>query len=134
MSSFEVHAGNGRLYALSVDAKAKERERMDAKAAQGGNDWLKNEPVPDFDGMLIIDQTFVNYLQAGVSASTDERVRMNWKGYKAKKVDGSPQLNLQGAYMKGVGDFKSFKKAVAGSAEPAQAPVQMDDFDEDDPF
>lgn len=132
MSSFEVHAGNGRLYPLSSDAKEKERQRMDAKAAEGGNDWLKNEPVPDFDGMLIIDQTFVNYLQAGVSASADERVRMNWKGYKAKKVDGSPQLNLQGAYMKGVGEFKAFKKAAAPA--PAPAPVQMDDFDEDDPF
>ena len=133
MASFEMSAGNGRLYPMSSEAKAQERERMDAQAAKGGNDWLKSQDPHDYDGFFKVDQSYVNFLQAGLSAADEPWVRVNLKGYKAKKQDGSPQLNMQDPYIKGVGTLKNFVKG--GAAAPAPAPALADPFDdEDDPF
>lgn len=133
MANFEMSAGNGRLYPMSADAKAQERKRMDAKADEGGNDWLKTQDPHDYDGFFKVDQSYVNFLQAGLAAADDPWVRVNLKGYKSKKQDGSPQLNVQDPYIKGVGTLKNFMK---GDAAPApKAPAEADPFDdEDDPF
>jgi len=137
VANFEMSAGNGRLYPMSLDARARERERMDAKAAEGGNDWLKVQEPHDYDGFFKIDQSYVNFLQAGLAASDEPSVRVNLKGYKAKKQDGSPQLNMQDPYIKGVGTLKNFVKgsAAAPAAAPAPAPADDDPFDDDEaPF
>ena len=135
MANFEMSAGNGRLYPMSLDARAQERERMDAKAAEGGNDWLKVQEPHDYDGFFKVDQNYVNFLQAGLAASHDPSIRVNLKGYKAKKQDGTPQLNVQDPYIKGVGTLKNFiKGSGAPVAAPAATPAADPFDDEDEPF
>ena len=135
MANFEMSAGNGRLYKMSDEARAQERARMDAQAAKGGNDWLKSQDPHDYDGFFKVDQTYVNFLQAGLGASEESWIRVNLKGYKAKKQDGSPQLNMQDPYIKGVGTLKAFIKSGASVSPPPLTADGSDPFDdEDDPF
>lgn len=129
MANFEVQGGNGRLYPISPEDKAKEKARMEEKGVEIGAEWLKTKEAPDYDGFFNINAAFVEYLSQGVAASESGVVRMNIKGYKAKKQDGTPQLNVEEHWIKEVGTYKQFKAATS-------APESFDDFGEapDDPF
>lgn len=136
MPNFEVAGGNGRLYPLTADDKAKEKARMEAKGVEIGNEWLKTAAPHDYDGFMNIDTEFIEYLSRGVAASESGVARMNVKGYKAKKMDGTAQLNVQDHWIKEVGTFKDFKegKAPAVSTPSEEAPSDPFDDDEDMPF
>tara|TARA_R110000796_G_scaffold10895_5_gene36490 strand:- start:855 stop:1274 length:420 start_codon:yes stop_codon:yes gene_type:complete len=139
MANFEVDGGNGRLYPVSPEDKAKEKARMEAKGEELNADWLKTKEAHDYDGFINIDALFVEWLSQGVAASETGTARMNIKGFKARKMDGSPQLNVQDHYIKGLGEFKKWKaqQDQSGQAAPASSgsTPNIDDFDDDDiPF
>lgn len=139
MANFEVQGGNGRLYPISPADKAKEKARMEEKGAEIGAEWLKTKEAPDYDGFFNINAAFVEYLSQGVAASESGVVRMNVKGYKAKKQDGTPQLNVEEHWIKEVGTYKQFKgtnqTATSAPESFGEAPDDpFDDFDDDIPF
>ena len=138
MANFEIHGGNGRLYPITPADKAKEKARMEAKGAEIGADWLQTQAAPDYDGYFNVDATFIEYLSQGVAVSESGVARMNVKGYKSKKLDGTPQLNVQEHWIKEVGTYKKFKdtnQTVTSSPESfGEAPADPFEDDEDIPF
>jgi len=92
MANFEVGSGNGRIYPLSKEDRAKERERMDTAAASNpAAKFLKDAEAPHYDGFIKIDQAFIDFLQAGFDQSEKKdangAVRLNYKGYRILKKD-----------------------------------------------
>ena len=145
MSTFnELAAGNGRLYPLTAEEKEEVVEGNKKRGKEYGQDWLVSKPANDFNGFIKLDQNVIDFMQAGVTLSeqTGEECRIRYEGYRAKKQDGSPQLNLESAYIKGVGALKKFDASTIGQAPKknsvAQAqkaePVEMFDEEDDLPF
>ena len=139
MANFEIDGGNGRLYPVSPADKAKEKARMEAKGKEIGQDWLLTKEAHDYDGFINIDATFVEYLSQGVAASESGVARMNVKGFKSKKMDGTPQLNVQDHWIKNVDTFKKWKleranTSTAGPESFGEAPADPFEDDEDIPF
>ena len=139
MSSFELSAGNGRLYPLTAQEKEAVVESNKKRGKDYGQEWLMTKPANDFNGFIKIDQHVVDFMQAGVTASeqSGSECRVRFEGYRAKKQDGSPQLNLESAYIKDVGSLKKFDASTVAQAPKAQskpAETSMFDEDEDIPF
>ena len=140
MSNFEVNAGNMRVYQTSEEERAKERERMDKMGNENPNlSFLLKESPPDYNGFFKVDQTYIDYLQASLDSSpkdkidTNGAIRVNFKGYKVAKNDGTPQLNLQDLFAHGAGTFKKFRDGGEKPPEKKAAadtpPVDLEDDD-----
>lgn len=141
MSNFDVQAGNGRLYRLSEDKKAKELARLKDLRENKGQAWAKDDLCHDYDGFLQIGQNYINWLQEGLNQAGTELMRMNWKA-KVNKDSGTPVLQISGAWIgNGMMDLKQFTDSGGGTSAPSQssAPQKpaapVDDFTDDDlPF
>jgi hypothetical protein len=140
MSNFDVQAGNGRLYRLSEDKKAKELARLKDLRENKGQAWAKDDLCHDYDGFLQIGQNYINWLQEGLNQAGTELMRMNWKA-KVNKDSGTPVLQISGAWIgNGMMDLKQFTDSGGTSApSPSSAPQKpaapVDDFTDDDlPF
>tara|TARA_R110002050_G_scaffold193528_7_gene328527 strand:+ start:853 stop:1272 length:420 start_codon:yes stop_codon:yes gene_type:complete len=139
MSNFDVQAGNGRLYRLSEDKKAKELARLKDLRENKGQAWAKDDLCHDYDGFLQIGQNFINWLQEGLNQSGNDLMRMNWKA-KVNKDSGSPVLQISGAWIgNGMMDLKQFTESGANvsssqAQSKPQAPVEMFDEEDDLPF
>jgi len=141
MSNFDVQAGNGRLYRLSEDKKAKELARLKDLRENKGQAWAKDDVCHDYDGFLQIGQNYINWLQEGLNQAGTELMRMNWKA-KVNKDSGTPVLQISGAWIgNGMMDLKQFTDSGGGTSAPSstsapQKPAaSVDDFTDDDlPF
>lgn len=141
MSNFDVQAGNGRLYRLSEDKKAKELARLKDLRENKGQAWAKDDVCHDYDGFLQIGQNYINWLQEGLNQAGTELMRMNWKA-KVNKDSGTPVLQISGAWIgNGMMDLKQFTDSGGGTSapSPSSAPQKpaapVDDFTDDDlPF
>jgi len=141
MSNFDVQAGNGRLYRLSEDKKAKELARLKDLRENKGQAWAKDDLCHDYDGFLQIGQNYINWLQEGLNQAGTELMRMNWKA-KVNKDSGTPVLQISGAWIgNGMMDLKQFTDSGGGTSapSPSSAPQKpaapVDDFTDDDlPF
>ena len=51
-TSFEVHAGNGRLYKLTPEKKQKEMERLRVLREDKGQAWATDDKCHDYDGFM----------------------------------------------------------------------------------
>lgn len=141
-NTFEVQAGNGRLYRLDADKTSREKARM-AELREKGQAWATDDKIHDYDGFLQIGQAFIDWLQEGLNQSDGDLMRMNWKG-KVNKDSGSPVLQISGAWLKGMPNLKEFTESGSRSSapsapEPPSAPqaqaAPVDDFLDDDlPF
>lgn len=69
MSSFELSAGNGRLYPLTAQEKEAVVESNKQRGKDYGQEWLMTKPANDFNGFIKIDQHVVDFMQAGITAS-----------------------------------------------------------------
>ena len=141
MSNFDVQAGNGRLYRLSEDKKAKELARLKDLRENKGQAWAKDDLCHDYDGFLQIGQNYINWLQEGLNQAGTELMRMNWKA-KLNKDSGTPVLQISGAWIgNGMMDLKQFTDSGGGTSAPSStsapqktaAPVE-DFLDDDLPF
>jgi|TARA_B110000908_G_C10091215_1_gene374102 hypothetical protein len=141
MSNFDVQAGNGRLYRLSEDKKAKELARLKDLRENKGQAWAKDDVCHDYDGFLQIGQNYINWLQEGLNQAGTELMRMNWKA-KLNKDSGTPVLQISGAWIgNGMMDLKQFTDSGGGTSAPSStsapqktaAPVE-DFLDDDLPF
>ena len=141
MSNFDVQAGNGRLYRLSEDKKAKELARLKDLHENKGQAWAKDDVCHDYDGFLQIGQNYINWLQEGLNQAGTELMRMNWKA-KLNKDSGTPVLQISGAWIgNGMMDLKQFTDSGGGTSAPSStsapqktaAPVE-DFLDDDLPF
>ena len=141
MSNFDVQAGNGRLYRLSEDKKAKELARLKDLRENKGQAWAKDDVCHDYDGFLQIGQNYINWLQEGLNQAGTELMRMNWKA-KLNKDSGTPVLQISGAWIgNGMMDLKQFTDSGGGTSAPSStsapqktaAPVK-DFLDDDLPF
>lgn len=132
MSSFELSAGNGRMYPLTEDEKKAVIEGNKKRAKEHNQDWLATKASHDFSGFIKLDQKVINFMQAGLnhSSETGEECRMRFHGYRAKKQDGSPQLNLESAFIKGVGALKKFEESATQQPKK-QATKEVSPFDDD---
>ena len=136
MSNFEVNAGNGRLYKLSPDKKQKELDRLKVLREDKGQDWATDDKAHDYDGFLQIGQNFIDWLQEGLNQSSNDLMRMNWKG-KVEKTDNGAVLQIKDAWIgNGMMDLKQFTESGAkvSKGEPSAAPSSVDDFEDDLPF
>lgn len=145
MSSFEVHAGNARLYKLTEEKKQRELARLKGLREKGEN-WATDDQCHDYDGFIKIDQQFIEWLSYSLKMDQD---RINWKGKIAKKLDGTPMLKIGELWVgEGVPSFKEYKKSLP-PVEPKKAPPPVEprtvppveekqnpvsDFDDDIPF
>lgn len=139
MSNFDVQAGNGRLYRLAEDKKAKELARLKALREDKGQAWATDDKCHDYDGFLQIGQNFIDWLQEGLNKSGTDLMRMNWKG-KINKESGSPVLQVSGAWIgNGMMDLKEFTESgakVSAPSAPQKHAAPAEDFldDDDMPF
>ena len=141
MSNFDVQAGNGRLYRLSEDKRAKQLAHFKDLRENKGQAWATDDKCHDYDGFLQIGQNYINWLQEGLNQAGTELMRMNWKG-KVNKDSGTPVLQISGAWIgNGMMDLKQFTDSGGGTSapSPSSAPQKpaapVDDFTDDDlPF
>jgi hypothetical protein len=145
--TFEVQAGNGRLYKLTPEKKQMELARL-ATLREKGQAWATDDKAHDYDGFLQIGQNFIDWLQEGLNQSGAENMRMNWKGHAEKTSTGAACMHIKGAWLGkelGMPDLKAFTDSGAKPASPArpnaptaQPPVDAladDAFPDDDiPF
>lgn len=136
MSSFEVHAGNARLYKLTEEKRQKELTRLKG-LRETGQTWATDDQCHDYDGFIKIDQQLVDYLSFALKMDQD---RINWKGKIAKQLDGTPMLKIGDLWVGGeVPSFKNYKNSLP-PVEPKTAPpvetkqTPVSDFDDDIPF
>ena len=137
MSNFTVNAGNGRLYKPSPDKKQNELDRL-KKLREEGQAWATDDKAHDYDGFLQIGQNLIDWLQEGLNQSSDDLMRMNWKG-KVEKTDNGAVLQIKDAWIgNGMMDLKKFTESggkVSGGkhkSDPKHAPSSDDDFLDDD--
>ena len=133
---FTVNAGNGRLYPLTKESTAKEQERLDG-LVEKGQTWAQGVKPHDYDGFFQINQDLIDYFQACFNNADkkDENgsVRLNWKGVRAKKLDGTPQFNIGDWWEPTTGEFRKFKKKDDSSgAEADDSFADVEDVFEDD--
>jgi len=139
-NTFEVQAGNGRLYRLDADKTSREKARM-AELREKGQAWATDDKIHDYDGFLQIGQNYIDWLQEGLNQAGTELMRMNWKA-KVNKDSGTPVLQISGAWIgNGMMDLKQFTDSGGGTSapSPSSAPQKpaapVDDFTDDDlPF
>lgn len=139
--AFEVHAGKGRMYPLSKESKQKEQDRLQGLVEQGQS-WAAKAVAHDYDGYFQINQGVIDFFQHCFDKieEKDERgsVRINWKGFKKTKNDGTPQLNIEGLWAAGGYSMGKFLSREAPASAPAGddgfGAAPDDDFDDDIPF
>jgi len=144
-NTFEVHAGNGRLYKLTPDKIQKEKERLRVLREEKGQAWATDDKCHDYDGFMQIGQSYINWLQEGLNQAGNETMRMNWKG-KAVKTDNGYVLQIKDSWIgNGMMDLKQFTESGGNVNTPASTPVShsapqktaavVEDFLDDDlPF
>ena len=138
--TFEVQAGNGRLYKLAPEKKQMELARL-ATLREKGQAWATDDKAHDYDGFLQIGQNLIDWLQEGLNQSGAETMRMNWKGHAEKTSTGAPCLHIKGAWLgNNLPDLKAFTDSGAKPSAPqrANAPTGQDPVadlpDDDIPF
>ena len=62
-NSFEVAAGNGRLYKLDQEKANAEQERLRGLREDKGHKWATADSAHSYDGFLQISQEYINWLQ-----------------------------------------------------------------------
>ena len=137
-NSFEVAAGNGRLYKLDQEKANAEQERLRGLREDKGHKWATADSAHSYDGFLQISQEYINWLQEGLNKAGTPTVRMNWKAHIAKMQSGIPCMHIKGSWFgNGMPNLKDFVDAggqvSSQKSQPKQAETSMFDEDEDIP-
>ena len=138
-NSFEVAAGNGRLYKLDPEKANAEQERLRVLREDKGHKWATPESAHSYDGFLMINQEYINWLQEGLNQANAPTVRMNWKAHIAKMQSGIPCMHIKGSWFgNGMPNLKDFVDAggqvSSQKSKPKPAETPIFDEDEDIPF